>query len=222
MNLALFDLDHTLLPIDSDYEWGQYLVRLGVVDAATHKLKNEQFFAQYNAGTLDIYEFLEFAFATLKAHPREQLERWQADFMREVITPAITPRAKNLVAEHRDAGDLCAIVTATNSFVTRPIARAFGIDHLIASEPREVDGRFTGEVHGTPCFKEGKIARTEAWLASLGHAWDDFSSSTFYSDSANDIPLLEKVRVPVAVNPSEKLKSYAIARGWPVIDLHSS
>lgn len=221
MNLALFDLDHTLLPIDSDYEWGQYLVRIGAVDAHEHKLKNDHFFAQYNAGTLDIEEFLAFAFGSLRAHPRPVLERWHAQYMTQVIAPAITPQARALVERHRAAGDLCAIVTATNSFVVRPIAHAFGIDHLVATEPREVEGRFTGEVEGVPCFKEGKVVRTQAWLASLGRTWDDFPESTFYSDSANDIPLLEKVRTPVAVNPSDALRRHALSRGWTVMDLYA-
>ncbi len=221
MNLALFDLDHTLLPIDSDYEWGQFLVRKGVVDATHYKLKNDQFFAQYNAGTLDIHEFLEFAFSTLKGHPREQLDAWHADYMEEVIEPAITPKARLLVDQHLRAGDLCAIVTATNSFVVKPIARAFGIEHLIATEPEEIEGRFTGHVKGTPCFKEGKILRTEAWLGALGRRWEDFPQSVFYSDSANDIPLLEKVRTPVAVNPSDRLRDYARGKGWQIMDLYA-
>ena len=221
MNLALFDLDHTLLPIDSDYEWGQYLVHKGVVDADHYKLKNDYFFAQYNAGTLDIHEFLEFAFGTLKGHPRVTLEAWHAEYMQDVIEPAITPQARALVDRHRTAGDLCAIVTATNSFVVRPIARAFGIEHLIATEPEEIDGRFTGRVQGTPCFKVGKIVRTEAWLAAMGLRWESFARSVFYSDSANDIPLLEKVHEPVAVNPSERLRAHALAHGWPIMDLYA-
>lgn len=219
MNLALFDLDHTLLPIDSDYEWGQFLARIGAVDPQVQQLKNDEFFRAYNAGTLDIDAFLAFAFGTLKKHPRAQLDAWHAQYMREVVAPALTPQARALVQQHRDAGDLCAVVTATNSFVTRPIVQAFGIDHLIATEPEEIDGRFTGRVQGTPCFKAGKITRTEAWLASLGHTWDDFVVSTFYSDSANDLPLLGKVKVPVAVNPSDTLRAHARAQGWRVLDL---
>lgn len=221
MNLALFDLDHTLLPIDSDFEWGQFLARKGVVDADTHRLKNQYFFDQYNAGTLDIHEFLEFAFGTLKGNPRADLERWHTEYMRDVIEPAITPKAELLVRQHVDAGDLCAMVTATNSFVVRPIARRFGIDHLIATEPEEIDGHFTGAVKGTPCFQDGKVVRTEAWLASLGKQWDDFAHTVFYSDSANDLPLLLKVKTPVAVNPSERLRAHAQTHGWQIMDLYA-
>ncbi|CAN5124148.1 HAD family hydrolase [soil metagenome] len=221
MNLALFDLDHTLLPLDSDYEWGQYLVRNDIVDGRDYKLKNDEFFRQYDAGTLDIHAFLSFAFGPLSGNPRDKLETWHAAYMKEAILPMIHERARALVRKHLDAGDLCAIVTATNSFVVKPIAREFGIEHLIATEPEEIDGRFTGKVSGTPCFREGKIVRTEAWLAGLGRGWDDFERSTFYSDSANDIPLLERVTDPVAVNPSPSLRKHAAERGWPVIELFS-
>jgi HAD superfamily hydrolase (TIGR01490 family) len=219
MNLALFDLDHTLIPGDSDYEWGQFLVRRGVVDGVDYKRRNDAFFAQYNDGSLDILEFLKFAFVPLHANSRATLDAWHAEYMRDVITPLIRPQALALVREHLDAGDLCAIVTATNSFVTRPIAQLFGVEHLIATEPEVVAGEFTGNVAGVPCFQDGKITRTTAWLASLGKRFEDFATSSFYSDSANDIPLLERVTRPVAVNPSNGLRSYALTRNWPVVEL---
>lgn len=221
MNLALFDLDHTLLPLDSDYAWGQYLVRQGIVDADDYTLKNAEFLRQYDAGLLDIHAFLEFAFGPLAGNPRDKLEQWHAAYMRDSILPVITSRARDLVQDHLKAGDLCAMVTATNSFVVRPIAREFGIEHVVATEPEEIDGRFTGRVAGTPSFREGKITRTEEWLATLGRHWDDFPRSTFYSDSANDIPLLERVTNPVAVNPSPSLRAHAGRLGWPVIELFS-
>ena len=219
MNLALFDLDHTLIPGDSDYEWGQFLVRRGIVDPVEYKRRNDVFYAQYNDGTLDILAFLEFAFTPLRSHPRARLDAWHREFMAEVVAPLIRPEALALVRAHQDAGDLCAIVTATNSFVTRPIAQAFGIGHLVATEPETDGGEFTGRVSGVPCFKEGKITRTEAWLESLGKRLEDFGCSSFYSDSANDIPLLERVTRPVAANPSERLRAHAHAHGWDIIDL---
>jgi HAD superfamily hydrolase (TIGR01490 family) len=223
MNLALFDLDHTLIPTDSDHEWGRFLVGLGIVDAEEYQRENDRFYADYKAGTLDNDKFLRFALAPLAQRPREELARWHAEFMRTVIVPVITPQARTLVQSHLDAGDLCGVVTATNSFVTRPIVQAFGIPHLIATEPATVDGHpdsmFNGAVSGIPSFREGKIARTEAWLASLGRDWSSFGSTTFYSDSFNDIPLLEKVSVPVATNPDERLRYHAEERGWRIMDL---
>ena len=217
--LALFDLDHTLLPIDSDFEWGSFLAGTGVVDAAWFKRRHEEFYAQYQAGTLDMVAFLEFGLAPLAAHDRPTLDRWHADFMRTVIEPQIRPEALALVAAHRDAGDLCAVVTATNAFVTGPIARRFGVEHLIATIPAQVDGRFTGGVRGEPCFREGKLTRVTAWLESLGSAWSSFASSTFYSDSRNDIALLEHVTVPVATNPDDTLRAHAARRGWRLLPL---
>lgn len=219
LKLALFDLDHTLLPIDSDFEWGDFLARRGVVDAAWFKRRNEEFFAQYQAGTLDMHAFLEFGLAPLAAHDRATLEALHADYMRETIVPQIQSAARNLVALHRDAGDLCAIVTATNSFVTGPIARCFGVEHLVATVAAQVDGRFTGAVRGEPCFREGKVARVTAWLESLGLTWESFASSTFYSDSRNDVALLERVTLPVATNPDASLAATAAARGWRVLQL---
>ncbi len=217
--LALFDLDHTLLPIDSDFEWGGFLARTGVVDAAWFERRHEEFYAQYQAGTLDMVAFLEFGLAPLAAHDRATLDAWHADFMRDVIEPHVRPEALALVASHRAAGDLCAVVTATNAFVTGPIARRFGIEHLIATVPAQEDGRFTGGVRGEPCFREGKVRRATAWLESLGLAWQGFASSTFYSDSRNDIALLEHVTVPVATNPDPTLLAHATARGWRHLSL---
>jgi HAD superfamily hydrolase (TIGR01490 family) len=217
--LALFDLDHTLLPVDSDFEWGAFLARKGVVDATWFARRNEEFYAQYLAGTLDMVAFLEFGLAPLAAHDRATLDAWHAEFMRDVIEPQIRPSALALVAAHRDAGDLCAVVTATNAFVTAPIARRFGVEHLIATIPAQEDGRFTGGVRGDPCFREGKVTRTTSWLESLGRAWQGFASSTFYSDSRNDIALLEHVTVPVATNPDATLLAHATARGWRLLSL---
>ena len=219
MNLALFDLDNTLLACDSDYEWGQYLVDRGVLGRAEYEAQNAAFYEQYRAGTLDIHEFLGFALRPLAEHTPQDLERWHADFMAARIRPAMGAPARALVRRHLDAGDLCAVVTATNSFVTAPIAREFGVPHLVATEPERVAGRFTGRVAGVPCFKDGKIARVESWLAGEGRRLQDFAQSTFYSDSHNDLPLLERVTHPVAVDPDEVLAAEAGRRGWPVISL---
>ncbi|MBN9427952.1 MAG: HAD family phosphatase [Burkholderiales bacterium] len=217
--LALFDLDNTLLPIDSDYEWARFLIRLGLVDEAEYERRNDVFFQQYKDGTLDIHQFLEFQLAPLAAHPRAQLDAWHAQFMREVIAPQIRPSARELVDSHRQRGDLCAIVTATNAFVTGPIAHAFGIEHLIATTPEAIDGRFTGRSVGVASFREGKVTRTEQWLAELGQPWNTFGRSYFYSDSANDLPLLERVSDPVATNPDPRLAAHADAKGWPILRL---
>ncbi len=219
MKLALFDLDNTLLSGDSDYEWGQFLVDRGVLDRAEYEAQNREFYEQYAAGTLDIHEFLGFALRPLAEHAPEELARWHADFMANRVRPMIGEKARALVARHRDAGELCAVVTATNSFVTAPIAREFGVAHLVATEPESEGGRFTGRVAGTPCFREGKIRRVEEWLARLGLKLHSFGESTFYSDSHNDLPLLERVTRPVAVDPDERLEAEARARGWPVISL---
>lgn len=219
MKLALFDLDNTLLAGDSDYEWGQFLVDRGVLDAAEYEAQNREFYARYVAGSLDIHEFLGFALRPLAEHEPGDLDRWHAAFMRTRILPMIGDKARALVARHRDGGDLCAIVTATNSFVTGPIAREFGVTHLIATEPESVQGRFTGRVAGTPCFREGKIRRVGDWLDGLGLSLANFVQSTFYSDSHNDVPLLERVTQPVAVDPDQQLEAEARRRGWPVISL---
>jgi HAD superfamily hydrolase (TIGR01490 family) len=220
MNLALFDLDNTLIPLDSDYEWGQFLCRVGAVDAVAFTKRNDEFYEQYVAGTLNPVEYLEFAFGTLKRFPRAQLDAWHAQFMQEVIHPAIRKEARALVEEHRSAGDLLAIITATNRFVTGPIAQAFGIEHLIAAEPElAADGDITGRLLGTPPFGAGKVINTEAWLATLGKQLGDFGRSTFYSDSQNDIPLLSAVTHPVATNPNATLARHAQSHGWPIMRL---
>ncbi|VVE66370.1 putative phosphatase [Pandoraea captiosa] len=222
-NLALFDLDHTLLPTDSDKEWGRFLVRQGAVERDSYAQANEAFYQDYRAGRLDMPAYLRFCLAPLARYPRDQLDAWHAQYMEESILPHVRPEALELLDMHRKAGDLCAIVTATNTFVTRPIARAFGIDHLIGTEPATAGGdpnaRYTGEYIGTPSFREGKITRTEAWLASLGKTWGDFNHAFFYSDSANDVPLMEKVNHPVATNPDEALREIALARRWPILEL---
>ena len=217
--LALFDLDNTLLRCDSDYEWGQFLVERGVLGRAEYEAQNAAFYAQYKAGTLDIHEFLGFALRPLAAHSPEELERWHEEFMATRIRPAIGAPARALVRGHLEAGHLCAVVTATNSFVTAPIAREFGVPHLVATEPERVNGRFTGHVAGTPCFRDGKIARVEAWLAGLGRGLQEIARSSFYSDSHNDLPLLERVTRPVAVDHDATLAAEARRRGWPVISL---
>jgi HAD superfamily hydrolase (TIGR01490 family) len=222
MKLALFDLDHTLLAGDSDYEWGQFLVDHGVLAREQYEAQNAAFYEQYRAGTLDIHEFLGFALRPLAAHSDEELGRWHEAFMQERIRPMISARARALVDGHLAAGDLCAIVTATNRFVTEPIAREFGVRHLVATEPERADGRYTGRVAGTPCFREGKIQRVQEWLAGQGLALEGFAESVFYSDSHNDLPLLERVTHPVAVDPDPRLAAVARARRWPVISLRES
>jgi HAD superfamily hydrolase (TIGR01490 family) len=221
--LALFDLDNTLLPFDSDYEWGQFLVRQGVVDGIDYAQKNEQFYADYKLGKLDIDAFLRFALKPLSEHPRAQLQQWHDAFMAEVIVGKLHPAAIALVKRHQDAGDLCCVVTATNSFVTRPIVNAFGISHLVATEPATVNNdakqMFTGAVHGIPSFREGKIQRVQDWLASLGHTMAQMEKSYFYSDSLNDLPLLEVVSHPIATNPDPRLRAEAEKRQWPILEL---
>ena len=222
MNLTLFDLDHTLLPLDSDYEWGAFLVRIGVQDAILFAEKNAEFYESYKAGTLDIHAYVNFLTAGLREHPRHEIESWHAQYMSEVILPQIQPTALALVQQHQAAGDLCAIVTATNSFVTRPIAERFGITHLIATELEQTaQGQFTGNILGTPSFREGKITRVQEWLSSLGQSWNDFARTTFYSDSFNDLPLLEQVSHPIATNPDGRLREHAHTHQWPILSLFS-
>jgi HAD superfamily hydrolase (TIGR01490 family) len=221
-NLAIFDLDHTLLPLDSDYEWGQFICRIGAVNAAAFAERNAAFFAQYQDGTLDPVEYLEFAFGTLSAFPRKQLDIWHQQFMQEVITPAILPAALALVRKHQDAGDEILIITATNRFITGPIAQAFGVANLIAAEAEhDASGEFTGKSTGTPPFGAGKVTNLGLWLAATQRQLGDFDVSYFYSDSQNDIPLLSLVTHPVATNPNERLAAHAHAQGWPTLDLFS-
>lgn len=220
MNLALFDLDHTLIPIDSDHEWGEFLARTGAIDATALRLANNAWYAHYQAGTLDPVKYLEFALGTLAQFPRAQLDDWHAQFMAEIIRPAIAPAAIAIVQKHLDAGDLVAIITATNSFVTAPIAKLFNVHHLIAAQPEiAADGRITGRLLDTPTYGLGKVTHTEAWLKGLGKTIEDYAQSHFYSDSQNDIPLLSRVTHPVAVNPNDQLKAHAIAQGWPILHL---
>jgi HAD superfamily hydrolase (TIGR01490 family) len=217
MALVLFDLDNTLLAGDSDYLWGQFLGEQGLVDRAFHEKENERFYHEYKEGRLDIFEFLSFSLKPLSEHPMEELQKLHRQFMQDKIIPIISPDAKMLVEMHRGRGDELLIITATNAFVTAPIADAFGIKHLLATEPEIRNGQYTGRVAGTPCFREGKVERLEAWLRehdhNLGNAW-------FYSDSHNDLPLLEKVTHPIPVDPDEALSRIAKERGWPVLYLH--
>ncbi len=218
MNLALFDLDNTLLAGDSDFEWAQFLIEQGVLDREIYEARNQEFYEQYKKGTLDIYEFLDFQLKPLARHPRRQLDAWHRSYMQAKIMPMMRETARALVARH--AADLCAVVTATNSFVTAPIAREFGIEHLVATEPAQDGGEFTGGVAGLPCFRDGKIVRVEAWLAARGQRLDSFGRSFFYSDSLNDLPLLARVSDAVAVDPDATLRAHALAHGWPVISLN--
>ncbi|BAO43735.1 histidinol-phosphatase [Thiolapillus brandeum] len=217
MALVLFDLDNTLLAGDSDYLWGQFLGEQGLVDKDFHAAENERFYREYQEGNLDILEFLAFSLKPLSERPMDELQVLHRQFMKDKIDPIITPEARMLVDMHRRRGDQLLIITATNAFVTAPIAAAFGIDELIATEPEIRDGRYTGRVAGVPCFREGKVERLQAWLQehdqNLGNAW-------FYSDSHNDLPLLEKVTHPIPVDPDEALSRVAEARGWPVLNLH--
>lgn len=217
MRLALFDLDNTLLAGDSDFEWAQFLIDRGVLDREVYEARNAAFYAQYKAGTLDIHDFLDFQLKPLSRHPRAQLDAWHAEFMQKRILPMIAPGAPALLAHH--AEHVRVIVTATNSFVTAPIARHLGVENLIATEPEKDGGEFTGRVLGIPSFREGKVQRLEAWLAERGLVWSDVGESWFYSDSLNDLPLLERVTHPVAVDPDDTLRVHALERGWQVISL---
>jgi len=219
VNLALFDLDNTLLSGDSDFEWSQFLIEQGVLDRELFEAKNLAFYEQYKAGTLDIYEFLDFQLKPLSRHARKVLDEWHEEFMRRKVRPMMGERAKGLVNQHREAGDLCVIITATNSFVTAPIAREFGVANLIATDPEQSNGEFTGNVAGVPSFREGKVVRMENWLAERGWTWGSFEESWFYSDSLNDLPLLSKVKHAVAVDPDATLRAHAEKQGWPVISL---
>ncbi|GAB4361795.1 MAG: HAD family hydrolase [Gammaproteobacteria bacterium] len=216
MALAIFDLDNTLLGGDSDYLWGQFLAENGIVDGAWYEEENRRYYQQYEAGTLDIHEFLRFSLRPLAENDPQQLRAWRRQFIDEKIRPILLPAAQKLLDRHRARGDTLLIITATNRFVTEPIAELLGVPHLIATDPAQSQGRYTGEVEGIPCFQEGKVTRLNAWLADTGQTLDQ---SWFYSDSHNDIPLLERVDHPVAVDPDPALSQHAHHKGWPVITL---
>lgn len=217
--LALFDLDHTLIPIDSDYEWGEFTIALGWCDATEFKRRNVEFFEQYRAGTLDVHEYVRFATQAIRTQGAIKSEAAHARFMGEVVQKVITVQAQALVQQHRAAGDELVIVTATNEFVTRPIAEAFGVKELIAVElERDAQGWPTGEIKGTPSAREGKVTRMAQWLAARKLGWDDVET-TFYTDSLNDLALLEKATHPVATNPDDRLRALATERGWRILDL---
>lgn len=221
--LALFDLDHTLLPLDSDYQWAVFMAKSGRAgDPAEALRRNEELMDRYNAGDLTAEQAAEFMLGLLSAHPPHLLAVWHEEFMQHVIRPAMTPAAIELVQKHLGAGDLCALVTATNSFVTAPIARAFGVPTLIATDPEYLNGRYTGKIFGTPSFKHGKVLRVNTWLEGLNKRIHDFDESYFYSDSINDLPLLEVVTHPIVTNPSESLLAVAQQRKWPVLNLFNT
>ena len=216
--LVLFDLDNTLLAGDSDFEWAQFLIEQGVLDREVYEARNQQFYEQYQAGVLDIHAFLDFQLKPLSRHPRAVLDAWHRDFMARRIRPMVRPAARALVERYR--ADTRVIISATNTFVTAPIANEFGIANLIATEPEERAGEFTGGVSGVPCFREGKVQRLEAWLADRGKTLGSFGESWFYSDSLNDLPLLTRVTHPVAGDPDDTLRAHAQRRGWPIISLN--
>ena len=219
MNLALFDLDNTILAGDSDYNWSRFLIQEGYLDGAIHAEKNEKFYADYKAGTLDIYAFVEFQFKPLARNPKTVLNQLLKKYVEEVIEPMITEKARALVKSHQEEGDLIIVITATNSFITKPIAELFGIENLIGTDPEEKEGEFTGKVSGLPSFKEGKVTRLEAWLKGKNLSLASFEKSYFYSDSHNDLPLMQKVTHPVAVDSDDVLSEYAKSKGWPQISL---
>lgn len=222
LRLALFDLDHTLLPLDSDYEWGEFTIRIGWNDPVEFARRNGEFYAHYQAGTLNVHDYVRFATEAVRLRGPEASAAAHAQFMREVIGPAIKPQARDLIRRHQAAGDTVLIVTATNEFVTRPIAHALGVadDALLAVQLARdpLSGWYTGEIDGVPTMREGKVRRMEEWLAQRRLGWADVDS-TFYSDSMNDVPLLEKVNRPVATNPDPRLRALAQERGWRILDL---
>lgn len=218
MSLALFDLDNTLIANDSDYLWGQFLVDRGIVDRAVYEAANDKFYEDYKQGNLDIVEFLNFSLAPLAQHDAEQLWQWRSEFVSEIIMPYTLTAAHELVEKHRSAGDTLVVITATNRFVTEPIVALYGIENLLATSPEFIDGRYTGRFNGTPCFQRGKVTVLNDWLKKTGHSLAD---STFYSDSHNDLPLLNLVDHPVAVDPDDKLRATAEQALWPVISLRN-
>ena len=216
MTIALFDLDNTLLNGDSDYLWGQFLVEQGIVDRVFYETTNAKFYEEYRQGTLDIHRFLDFALAPLATHAPNQLNAWRAQFIEEKIKPILLPAAFDLVDKHRKDGDVLLVITATNKFVTELIVALYGIENILATVPEFVDGRFTGRVSGIPCFQNGKVEQLESWLKDTGQTLED---SWFYSDSLNDLPLLERVDHPVAVDPDATLRRVALDNRWPIISL---
>lgn len=218
-NLALFDLDNTLLAGDSDYNWSLFLIDEGLLDAQSHHARNEQFYQDYKNGCLDIFAFLKFQLQPLSEHPKAFLDALHRKYMEQVIRPMMTEKAQALVNQHKKNGDLCVVITATNSFVTKPIATAYGIEHLIGTDPEMINGKFTGNVRGVPSFQEGKVTRLNDWLAERGQNREDFQATYFYSDSHNDLPLLRLVTNPVAVDADPQLSAYAQENGWPIISL---
>lgn len=216
MALAIFDLDNTLIAGDSDHAWGEFLVKQGAVDADTFKRKNDEFYADYEAGELDIFEYIAFSLSPLTMHSKSKILALREQFMAECIEPMILPKAEALLAEHKAQGDTIVIITATNRFVTAPIAERLAVEHLIAIEVEEVDGEYTGKTVGTPSYREGKITRLEEWLQTHPH---DLTGAHFYSDSHNDLPLLMRVENPVAVNPDDTLRAYSHEHGWQILSL---
>ena len=216
MTLALFDLDNTLLQGDSDYEWGQFLVRKGLVDAESHSKANQQFYEQYKNGTLDIHEYAAFTQRMLSENDMDTLAGWHRDYMQDTVLGMISDKARALVEKHRQQGHTLVVVTATNSFITRPIVNEFGIEHLLAIEPEIINGRYTRKIAGVPTFREGKVTRLQAWLQGRS---ETLAGSYFYSDSHNDLPLLEMVDHPVAVDPDDTLRARAEAANWTIISL---
>ncbi len=216
MRLALFDLDNTLLAGDSDHAWGDYLCERGILDGLAYKARNDEFYQDYLAGRLNIQDYLNFSLEILGRTEMARLDQWHREFMRDCIEPIILAKGEALLAEHRAAGDKLLIITATNRFVTAPIAQRLGVETLLATECEMADGRYTGRTTDIPCFREGKVTRLARWLDETGFSLDD---SSFYSDSLNDLPLLEQVTRPVAVDPDPKLRAEAEQRGWPVISL---
>lgn len=219
-SLCLFDLDDTLLPLDSDHAWCEFVIRLGWVDEPSFRRTSESFFAQYKVGQLDIHSYIAFATSPLRERSLQEASLAHQRFMREMIEPKLLPASMELVREHQARGDLVALVTATNDFITRPIADAFGIADLIAVRlERDAARRITGRIDGTPSYRQGKVTRVEQWLHSLGREWSQFERVTVYSDSINDLPLLERATVAVATNPSAALEEIARARGWRILKL---
>ena len=216
MALAIFDLDNTLLNGDSDYLWGRFLAEQGRVDGEAYERENRRFYEEYKSGQLDIREFLAFSLRPLSEIPLSELNELHRQFMEQEIRPRITPAARALLDKHRERDDFLLIITATNRFITEPIAEELGVDDLLATDPEQIDGHYTGQVSGIPCFREGKVQRLEQWLKQTGQ---NLADSWFYSDSHNDLPLLERVPHPVAVDPDETLADHAGARGWPILSL---